>query len=88
LKSKFLEELAPHDLKIILAAATERRFLANTAIVKQGESANHFFLLTKDRARLFYMTEEGDKNLLVCLLQERLSGVTRSYQGLLCIWYA
>jgi len=39
----------------------------------EGESANRFYLLTKSHARLFYMTEEGDKNLLVCLGRERFS---------------
>ena len=74
LKSKFLEGLAPSELKIILAAATERRFLANTVVVKQGESADHFFLLTKGRARLFYVTKEGTKNLLVWLTPGKVFG--------------
>jgi CRP-like cAMP-binding protein len=74
LKSKFLEGLAPPDLKIILAAATERRFPANTVIVKQGKPADHLFLLTKGRARLFYLTEEGDKTLLVWLTPGKVFG--------------
>ena len=74
LKSKFLEGLAPPDLKIILAAAIERRFLANTVIVKQGESADHLYLLTKGRARLFFITEEGDKNLLIWLTPGKVFG--------------
>jgi CRP/FNR family transcriptional regulator, nitrogen oxide reductase regulator len=74
LKSKFLEGLAPPDLKIILAAATERLFPANTVIVNQGESAAHFFLLTKGRARLFYITGEGDKTLLVWLTPGKVFG--------------
>jgi len=73
-KSSFLEGLAPHDLKIILARATERRFRANSVIVNQGEPANHLFLLTKGRARLFYMTEEGDKTLLVWLTPGKVFG--------------
>jgi CRP/FNR family transcriptional regulator, nitrogen oxide reductase regulator len=74
LKSKFLEGLPPHDLKIILAAATERRFRANALIVNQGESADHFFLLTRGRVRLFYLTEEGDKTLLVWLTPGKVFG--------------
>ena len=74
LKSKFLEGLAPADLKIILAAATERKFLANTVIVSQGKPADHLFLLTKGRARLFYITEEGDKTLLVWLTPGKVFG--------------
>jgi CRP-like cAMP-binding protein len=74
LKSKFLEGLAPTDLKIILASATERLFHANTVIVHQGKPADHFFLLTKGRARLFYTTEEGDKTLLVWLTPGKVFG--------------
>jgi CRP/FNR family transcriptional regulator, nitrogen oxide reductase regulator len=74
LKSKFLEGLAPPDLKIILAAATERRFLTNDVIVNQGEPADHLFLLTKGRARLFYLTEEGHKTLLVWLTPGKVFG--------------
>lgn len=74
LKSKFLEGLAPSDLNVITAAATERRFLADTVVVRQGESATHFFLLTKGRARLFYVTEEGAKNLLVWLTPGKVFG--------------
>jgi CRP-like cAMP-binding protein len=74
LKSKFLEGLAPHELKIILAAATERLFHANTVIVHQGKPADHFFLLTKGRARLFYITEEGDKTLLIWLTPGKVFG--------------
>ena len=74
LKSKFLEGLAPHELKIILAVATERLFHANTVIVHQGKPADHLFLLTKGRARLFYITEEGDKTLLVWLTPGKVFG--------------
>lgn len=74
LDSKFLEGLPPADLKVILAAAKERLFRANTLIVKQGDAANHFFLLTKGRARLFYLTEEGDKTLLVWLTPGKVFG--------------
>jgi CRP/FNR family transcriptional regulator, nitrogen oxide reductase regulator len=74
LKSKFLEGLAPSELRIIFAAAIERRFLANTVVVRQGESADHFFLLTKGRARLFYVTEDGAKNLLVWLTPGKVFG--------------
>ena len=74
LHSKFLEGLAAPELRIILANATERYFPTNTVIVKQGKRADHFFLLTKGRARLFYITEEGDKTLLVWLTPGKVFG--------------
>jgi CRP-like cAMP-binding protein len=64
LRSQFLVGLAPHELKTILSAATQRRFAANSVATNQGHPADHLFLLTKGRARHFFITEEGKKLLL------------------------
>ena len=64
LKSQFLEGLTPSERKTILAAATQRRFTAHSVITNQGHPADHLYLLTKGRARQFYVTEEGKKLLL------------------------
>jgi len=64
LKPRFLEGLAPADLKAVLAAAKQRRFLANSVITNQGDRANYLFLLISGRARYFYITPEGQKMLL------------------------
>src|SRR5271165_5688069 len=63
LRSQFLNGLTPADRKIILAAATQRRFAVNSVITNDGHPADHLFLLTKGLARYFFVTEEG-KNLL------------------------
>jgi CRP/FNR family transcriptional regulator, nitrogen oxide reductase regulator len=64
LQPRFLEGLAPPDVKRIVAAATQRRFLANSILTNQGDSADHLFLLLQGRARYFYLTKEGQKLLL------------------------
>jgi CRP-like cAMP-binding protein len=64
LKPRFLEGLAAHELKTIVAAAKQRRFLANSIITNQGDSAHHLFLLLQGRARYFYLTQDGQKLLL------------------------
>jgi CRP/FNR family transcriptional regulator, nitrogen oxide reductase regulator len=74
LKSRFLEGLATRDLEIILAAATPRRFLANSVITNQGNPADHLFLLTSGRARYFFITEEGRKTLLLWLAEGEIVG--------------
>ena len=51
LKSGFLAGLAPSDRKLVLAAASLRRFVANSVVTHQGTPANRLFLLTKGRAR-------------------------------------
>ena len=60
-RSQFLSGLIPAQRKTILAAATQRRFLANTVITNQDHPADHFYLLTKGLARFFFVTEEGRK---------------------------
>jgi CRP/FNR family transcriptional regulator, nitrogen oxide reductase regulator len=64
LKPRFLEGLTPLEVKAVVAAATQRRFLANSVITDQGQPAEHLFLLLQGRARYFFMTQEGQKILL------------------------
>lgn len=66
-KSPFLEGLAPHEVKEILSAARECRFLAGTVVASQGTPANSVFLLIKGRARFFVLTPEGHKIVLMWL---------------------
>jgi CRP-like cAMP-binding protein len=62
-RSQFLDGLTPPDRKTIVAAATPRRFFANSVITNQGHPADHLFLLTKGLVRYFFVTEEGKKLL-------------------------
>jgi len=74
MKSRFLEGLAPRDLEIIRAAATERRYLASSVITNQGNPADHLLLLTSGRARYFYITKDGQKTLLLWLTPGEILG--------------
>ncbi len=67
LKSRFLDGLAPGQLKVVLAAASQRHFLAKCVVVNQGHPADHLFLMTNGRARFFYNTREGKKVALLWL---------------------
>jgi CRP-like cAMP-binding protein len=67
LKPRFLEGLAAPDVNVILSAASQRRFVANSVIVNQGIVASHLFLLMNGRARYFVMSSEGQKSLLLWL---------------------
>ncbi len=62
---RFLEGMDTSDIKTILAAGTQRRFLANSVIIKQGYTAGHLFLLLNGRARRFFLTEDGQKIILL-----------------------
>jgi CRP/FNR family transcriptional regulator, nitrogen oxide reductase regulator len=64
LKPRFFEGLAPAEVKLILEAATKRRFLDKSVIIYQAHPGDHLFLLLHGRARYFYMTEGGQKILL------------------------
>ena len=74
-KPRFLEGLAPADLKVILAAARQRQFCAHSVITHYGDSANHFFLLSKGRGRFFYVTDGGRKLLLHWFAPGQIFGV-------------
>jgi CRP-like cAMP-binding protein len=74
LKPRLFEGIGQHDIEIIRAAATERRFLANSVITNQGNPAEHLFLLTSGRARYFFITEEGQKTLLLWLRNGEIIG--------------
>ena len=72
--SRLFDGIPPNDLAIIRAEATERRFLANSMITNQGNPAEHLFLLTSGRARYFFITEEGQKTLLLWLTEGEIVG--------------
>lgn len=52
---------------MIVSAAKQRRYLANSVIVNQGHPSDYFFLLTNGRARYFYLTPDGRKVILLWL---------------------
>lgn len=64
MRSRFLGGLSPAVLECILAKATQRQYRAGTIVTNQQEPANHLFLLTKGRARYFFVTRDGQKLLL------------------------
>jgi CRP-like cAMP-binding protein len=74
LKSRFLEGLGLLELETIRAAATERRYLANSVITNQGNPAEHLFLLTSGRARYFYITQDGQRTLLLWITPGEILG--------------
>ena len=64
-KPRFLEGVDAADIKTILAAGTQQRFLADSVIVNQGYPAGHLFLLLTGRARRFFLTQDGQKIVLL-----------------------
>jgi CRP-like cAMP-binding protein len=64
-KPRFFEGLDAADIRAILAAGTQRRFLANSVIANQGYPAAHLFLLLTGRVRRFFLTEDGQKVVLL-----------------------
>jgi CRP/FNR family transcriptional regulator, nitrogen oxide reductase regulator len=74
LGSGFLHGLTKLELHSILAAATLRQFPANSVIANQGDPAEHLFLLRTGCARLFYITQQGQKVLLRWLLPGEMLG--------------
>jgi CRP/FNR family transcriptional regulator, nitrogen oxide reductase regulator len=75
LSSGFLKGMTKTELHLILTAATLRQFPANTVITNQGDPAEHLFLLRTGCARLFYITQQGQKVLLRWLLPGEMLGL-------------
>lgn len=61
---QFFNGLTPAEAKTIVSAAKQRRYLANSVIVNQGNPADHIFLLVSGRVRYFYLTGDGRKVIL------------------------
>ena len=64
IEPRFLDGIGPAEVKVIMSAARERRYLANSVITNQGHPAEHCFLLASGRARYFYLTRDGRKVIL------------------------
>jgi CRP-like cAMP-binding protein len=58
---QFLRGLKPPEVNLILGAGKLRRFSAKCLITHQGESAGHFMLMWRGRARYFFQTQNGRK---------------------------
>jgi CRP-like cAMP-binding protein len=61
LQPPFLDHLVPLEMSTILAAARQRRFLANSVITNQGHPASHIFMILSGGARSFFLTQGGQK---------------------------
>jgi CRP-like cAMP-binding protein len=61
LRPPFLADLVPLEISTILAAARQRRFLANSVITNQGHPASHIFMILSGGARSFFLTQGGQK---------------------------
>jgi CRP-like cAMP-binding protein len=64
-KPRFFDGLDVPDVQTILAAGTQQRFQANSVIHNQGYAARHLYLLLTGRVRRFFLTEDGQKIVLL-----------------------
>jgi CRP/FNR family transcriptional regulator, nitrogen oxide reductase regulator len=64
-KPRFFDGLDAPDIRTILAAGTQQRFSANSVVVSQGYPAGHLYLLLTGRIRRFFLTEDGQKIVLL-----------------------
>ena len=73
-KPRLFEGLDAPDIKTILAAATKQRFSAHSVIANQGHPAGHLFLLLTGRGRRFFLTEDGQKLILLRVASSEIFG--------------
>lgn len=72
--SGFLEGLDKDQRESVLAAGRLRRFPAHSVVTRQGESADHLFMLAEGSARFFYITPEGKKHIILWLTPGQILG--------------
>jgi CRP/FNR family transcriptional regulator, nitrogen oxide reductase regulator len=73
-KPRFFRGLDAPDIKIILAAAVHKRFVAKSVVFHQGDPAGQLFLLLTGRARRFFLTQDGEKIALLRVTPRELFG--------------
>jgi CRP-like cAMP-binding protein len=73
-KPRFFEGLDASDVRTILAAGTQQRFSANSVIARQGYSARNLYLLLTGRLRRFFLTEDGQKIVLLRITSGEIFG--------------
>ncbi len=61
LRPPFLEDLATSDIREILSAAKQLRFLPNSVVTNQGHPATRLYMVISGSARSFYLTQGGQK---------------------------
>ena len=71
---QFLEGLDAGDIKTILGAGTLQRFSAGAVVISHGYPAGHVFLLLTGRARRFFLTQDGQKIVLLRVLAGDIFG--------------
>ena len=76
LKPRFLEGLTPSALNSVLEAAEYRRVPGNSVITHQDQPSEHLFLLLTGRARYFFVTEKGQKVILLWIPPGEIFGST------------
>src|SRR5664279_1544754 len=67
IRPRFFEALDRIQLKTVMSAGRQRKYLANSVISNQDHPADHFYLLTSGRARYFFVTPDGRKTILLWL---------------------
>jgi CRP-like cAMP-binding protein len=73
-QSRFLAGIAAPDVQDLLSKATPRRFRPHSVVTHEGAPATELFLITKGRARLFSTTPDGQKILLLWLVEGEIFG--------------
>ena len=74
--SELLRGLEPSEIDVILAAARPRQFSARSVITHQDDPGKRLFLLWKGRARHFYETLHGEKQILMWITPGLIFGGT------------
>ena len=71
---RFLDGLSRAEVKVIVAAAKQQRYLPNSVIAQPGTLCRSSLYVGSGRARCFYLTPEGKKVILRWLTPGQICG--------------
>ncbi len=62
--SRLFDRLTGEQVEMLLSRADKLHFHRNSIAINQGHPADYFYLLVRGRGRFFFVTDEGEKNIL------------------------
>jgi CRP/FNR family transcriptional regulator, nitrogen oxide reductase regulator len=72
--SELLQNLSEDHVRTVCSAGRELRFQPHAIAVSQGHPADRLYLLTRGRARFFFLTDDGQKIILRWIVPGQIFG--------------
>jgi CRP-like cAMP-binding protein len=79
--SELLKGLSPPEIELVLAAAKPHHFPPSTVMTREGDHAEHLFLLWTGRGRYFFENRRGKRVNLIWIIPGQIFGASALVHG-------